>query len=98
VALAAPQHTTEADREAQHLHATGHGHAVVAVLVHDDQHAQREQEGKHGGDHAANSLACRVRRVARTAVEFEQVVQRTAPGPMPLQADSSVRQLTCGWR
>ena len=48
--LAPPQHPAEADREAQHLDAAGDRHPVVAVLVDDDQHPQREQEGEDGRD------------------------------------------------
>ncbi len=46
--LPAEQRVAEADRKAQHLDAAGHRHAVVAVFVHGDQHAQCDDEGKDG--------------------------------------------------
>jgi hypothetical protein len=44
--LAAPEDAAEADREAQHLDAAGDGDAVVAVLVDDDEDAERQEEAR----------------------------------------------------
>ena len=55
LALPAQQRPAKAHREAQHLHAAGHGHTVVAVLVHGYQYAQCDDKGDDG-EHAGASL------------------------------------------
>ena len=62
--LAAPEDAAEADREAQHLDAASHGDAVVAVLVDDDQHAERQEEGEDG-DHHRPAGCARARAASR---------------------------------
>jgi hypothetical protein len=93
-ALAAPQHAAEAHREAQHLHAAGHGHAVVAVFVHDDQHAQRQQEGQHGGDHAASSCITWRAATRRACGRVRAGRPACGLGPKPGCSRSMVRALT----
>ena len=46
--LPAVQRVAEADGKAQHLHAAGHRHAVVAVFVHGDQQGKGDDEGNDG--------------------------------------------------
>ena len=55
--LATPEDAAEADREAQHLDAAGDGDPVVAVLVDDDEDAERQEEGEDGDHHQRPSVA-----------------------------------------
>jgi len=62
---------SEAHREPQHLHFAGARDQVVPVLVHDDQHAEGDDERDHGLHEAhaatASTQAAAARRASRSA-------------------------------
>ena len=75
--LATPEDAAEADREAQHLDAAGDGDPVVAVLVDDDEDAERQEEGEDGDHHQRASVA----RSGRCADRQRVVKMLIAPAP-----------------
>src|SRR4029077_16235924 len=80
------ERSSETNRKAQDLHAAQAGHEIVAVLVHHDQHAERDDEGDEGVEetHAAwaSTRAAAKRRAWSSAAS-------TSPRSVPGRAGSA---------
>ena len=70
--LPAVEHLAKAYGEAQHAHTAGHGDAVMPVLMHGNQQAQRNEEG-YDGQHG------RFRLQRRRSTQFRNELFGSAP-------------------